>query len=653
MSVSNVRNTAHPASSTLRPRGKRLISGLDEGDEIAYDPASAPTTRIASPAFSLLDSRPTSPIPNPHPQRVGRSNGIGAAASLNKGSVGKQRRQGAESPTLAGLWGNSWSALQGIASDLLGSDLAAQDSRQPARVRRPLSKVQGQRSSSSGPSLQWGPSSSVASFFAQPSTVGIGVGTREEQTAAFRAQKRKDLLTRQDTNVPDVTGKYKRRTSDDLTSTSAPPGDHEEQEALVYIHHVQKDDTLAGITIRYNISANTLRKANRMWPHDMVQVRKTLILPVDACAVKGRPVTDLEASDLLRSESDALQSLQAEEVTAPTATISFSNDTTGGSGRHRTGSTSTNATTSAAISVVDLEPLWHHDSWTLLPGQRKPTEIGRMPRKSLGYFPPGRRKSQSHSDLSTPKTSFDTTRGPTNDNSHSASPLRQTPPHQRTTHHHPHPSAASQAYFPTFLSGPGGVGTMASNVHHPGPAQDGLNKFFARHLPDVAPPRNQLALYQPEIPHHDDDPIPTSSSARVVNAAYPNSSAGSAGGPSNLNLEHMGGAIESWVRRLASKATAPAADRQKAARASVGASGKGAGGIGDLIEMTDEFEIGDDETGTEDLLAFADPQIPSVHVSSPTASASATGFVTQQGLRARDAGYGYDSARGAKRGKAD
>ena len=32
-----------------------------------------------------------------------------------------------------------------------------------------------------------------------------------------------------------------------------------------------------------------------------------------------------------------------------------------------------------------------------------------------------------------------------------------------------------------------------------------------------------------------------------------------------------------------------------AARASVGTPGKGAGGIGDLIEMTDEFEIGGDD----------------------------------------------------------
>jgi hypothetical protein len=40
-------------------------------------------------------------------------------------------------------------------------------------------------------------------------------------------------------------------------------------------------------------------------------------------------------------------------------------------------------------------------------------------------------------------------------------------------------------------------------------------------------------------------------------------------------------------------------DRTKMGRASVGAPSKGVQGIGDLIEMTDEFEIGGDEDDDE------------------------------------------------------
>ena len=135
-----------------------------------------------------------------------------------------------------------------------------------------------------------------------------------------------------------------------------------------------------------------------------------------------------------------------------------------------------------------------------------------------------------------------------------------------------------------FRSGPGGVGTMDRDVRAPGPAQDSLNLFFAKHLPDVAPPRNQHSLYQPDLPLFGDDITPLASGLSTPSAG-------------NKNLEHVGGAIEAWMRRVASKAkdAMEPQDRQRAARASVGAPGKGAGGVGDLIEMTDEFEIGDDD----------------------------------------------------------
>jgi hypothetical protein len=131
---------------------------------------------------------------------------------------------------------------------------------------------------------------------------------------------------------------------------------------------------------------------------------------------------------------------------------------------------------------------------------------------------------------------------------------------------------------------------MNKNVSSPGPGQDGLNKFFARHLPDVAPPKNQQSLYQPEMPLYSDD---------TSGATTPGSQALNNG---NINIENVGGAIESWMRRVASKAkdALEPTERAKMGRASVGAPSKGVQGIGDLIEMTDEFEIGDDEDDDEE-----------------------------------------------------
>ena len=92
---------------------------------------------------------------------------------------------------------------------------------------------------------------------------------------------------------------------------------------------------------------------------------------------------------------------------------------------------------------------------------------------------------------------------------------------------------------------------MKRNVRFPGPAQDGLNKMFAKHLPDVAPPRNQVDLYMPEVPHYTDEEGSTpAGSGYVTPSLIENRNAHSAN--MNLNLENVGGAIEGWMRRLAS-----------------------------------------------------------------------------------------------------
>ncbi|KAH9824483.1 carbohydrate-binding module family 50 protein [Teratosphaeria destructans] len=458
-----------------------------------------------------------------------------------------------------------------------------------SRARQPFDSSNGLRSASSGPPTQWGPAPTST-----PTVGDIGAGTKEEQLAALRAQKRKNMLLQQESSYADALGRFKRRSSDDHASISAPPGDGDERDALVYVHPVQKSDTLAGITIKYNCSANTIRKANRMWPNDTVQMRPIIILPVDACGVKGRPVPGPEAIDLLTTETDALEAGQAEEVPAihqPPAAINVNGNAFN---RNRTNSASTNASrsrrpsSSAAASSLDTQPPWHHDSWVMLPGSMKPTEIARLSRRALGYFPPTRRKSNCYSDLDTPPTSLDLQRAGMNDVL-ALCPGRQDPPQRPSRTRRS--SNATNGYFPAYLAGPGGVGTMSSNVHFPGPAQDGLNKMFAKHLPDVAPPRHHQSLLSPEMPRYTDDPTPAASGTTTPSFGK------------NLNLENVGGAIESWMRKMATqtKVAMTPTERQKPGRASAGVPVKGVSGIGDLIEMTDEFEIGvDDEDDDND-----------------------------------------------------
>nr|POE54535.1 uncharacterized protein CFP56_41473 [Quercus suber] len=612
MNTSNVRNSSTPTpTSSLRPRTRRLISGLSDAEDGSQSSTYLTSTiPQASPAPSPFDSRSASPIPPGHLSRP--SSRHDEYNGRSGGAVGRETRRGKmaiatqSSNSLSDLWGSSWTAIQGIASDLLGNE-AASDKRGQSRPRKSPAALH-QRGFPSATSLsQWGPSASSS----QPTIRDVGTGTREEQVAAFRAQKRRDMLTRQESSYADALGKFKRRSSDDRGATrSMPPDGNEERDALVYVHHVEKNDTLAGLTIKYNCSANTLRKANRMWPNDTVQSKTVIILPVDGCAVKGKPVSGPEAVNLLGSEFEALSAGQAEEV--PSLNTSSLNELDGQS-RNRTSSVSTN--TSNKLSSIDTshhdqEPPWHHDSWVLFQGTTKPTEIARLSRKALGYFPPARRKSNSYSDFDSPSTSLDLIRSGGGDRLDPPphSPGSQVPAHPKTRSRKL--SNADNGYFPAYLAGPGGVGTMNKNVRNPGPAQDGLNKIFAKHLPDVAPPRHQHSLLAPEIPLYTTYPTPAGSNFGS-GATTPN-----AGKP--LNLENVGSQIESWMRRMATKAT-QSTERQQAVRTSVGAPGRGAGGIGDLIEMTDEFEIGDD--GQDESDRRRGRQSTVVHVESAQSTA--------------------------------
>lgn len=422
------------------------------------------------------------------------------------------------------------------------------------------------------------------------------MGTTDQREADLRTRKRQELLAAgPDHHQPDSMGRFKRRTSDARPYESAPPGDHEDRDALVYIHHVKPDDTLAGISIKYNCKDAMIRRTNRLWTNDRPQVRKVLLIPADACAVKGKKLNHAQQMDLLtgpesQSNNPFPTSTAPELPSAPSPTIRSRNasiSTTSGRPLSSQSTTDLHHTLSSQPSA-DPDHQWTHDSWVLFPNAKEPTELARLSRRNLAYFPPARRKSQCYSDLDTPSTSLDLLRAPTLD-SPALSPLRETAQRPRRGRKL---SNATNGYFPSYLSGPGGVGTMGKNIKSPGPGQDGLNKLFASHLPNVAPPPNQQNLYLPDIPLYSDDPSVTSSLTPSGTQT-----------PSGLGLDNVGGAIESWARKFATKALTAldAPEPKTAARSNVGVPGRGPhDDLGDLIEMADQFEIGDDDQDEEE-----------------------------------------------------
>lgn len=147
---------------------------------------------------------------------------------------------------------------------------------------------------------------------------------------------------------------------------------------------------------------------------------------------------------------------------------------------------------------------------------------------------------------------------------------------------------------------------MSRNVRSPGPGQDGLNKLFASHLPNVAPPPGQ-EYFTPWAPSLLDADTGTSIQHGGSGARTPVGGAG-------LDLQEIGGAIEGWVRKMGTQASKllsePNAPGQ-GKRSAVPVLGAVGGDLGDLIELQDDpFEIGDGGDETRGRMRADDNGIP-------------------------------------------
>lgn len=427
---------------------------------------------------------------------------------------------------------------------------------------------------------------------------------------------------------PDTIGNFKRRTSDDA-SFSGTLGMSAEQEgdALVYLHRVQPSDTMIGVALKYNCQAPVIRKANRMWPNDPIQLRKTIVLPVDACGIKGRPCsgpTVREEVDLLGDETETLS---MHESASSVSSTSAPNGWNRSSPQQNTQSPDH----PSSISSSAEEPPWKHDSWVMLPGFPAPTEIARLPRRDLGFFPRARRKSNAYSDIGTPKTSFDFSR--------TASSPASTPkavPSPRPSFNSKRPSFTSRGRsnsqsLASLLQGPGGVGTLDRTTRIPGPAQDSLNRILGPHLPNVEPPAYQT-VYTPWLTPSEDalDDLISFNNYRQKGVG--------GGGSAGMEWQDVGGAIEKWIRKTARKAaTALEASSNNGKGSDVAMQAMSAGsGVGDLIELVDSLEIGEGNEGPNNLLHMGTNNIGS--------SGLAVGGEARDGIRDRSRGRSNSKA---------
>lgn len=425
-----------------------------------------------------------------------------------------------------------------------------------------------------------------------------------------QAKKREALLLPSASENRDSLGRYKRRDSDAGASRSTPTDSAED--ALVYLHEVQKGDTLAGVIIKYNCQADPFRKINRFWPNDNIQTRTHVVVPLEGCAARGKKVdSPYLTNDLFDSRLDNL--------TTRTSSTSQGSDSLPPEG----------LTNSTAPSVFASEPLslitssseeidFKHDSWVVLPGIKDPVEILRVPRRALGYFPRTRRKSNATTTVasatSTPKTSFDMLRHPPTHAAQvslslNASPVRSSRMNARPSLGRQRSSSATRNSFVEALRGPGGVGTLRglrTEASRPGPAEDPLNRQFAQYLPDLLPPADIPRTGLTLRPSPRATPRPSTDSTRSTRS---NSS----------GLGEVGGAIEGWVRKMAGVKRERGAAIDK---------------MGDLIELETNTEL--DGMGNGGSSSSRGPEDTS-DVSTPTAGRAATSATTSSATATQEA----------------
>ncbi|KAJ0422606.1 hypothetical protein BJY00DRAFT_71242 [Aspergillus carlsbadensis] len=562
-------STHRPTTSTIRPR--RLISfNDDDGDNTGRQPSSTglstmrrtegPTLRSRGATPSPRPSRTVSPIPVSHLPRDTQSHSGSQSGNSLGGFTpdGKHHDPFTESSRAAvDFLDTSWTSLQSLASSLLGSDIAHPVSNGAPRthVRKPSRPDYFTRNTSrTSTASAWGPSG--------PATPGIGAGTQEERQAMVQAKKREALLLADTDPSWSLNPGHKRRDSNDRTAHSAIDANHDE-EALVYVHQVQPSDSITGVTIRYGCQAAIFRKANGFWPSDSIQGRKTVLLPVDCCSVKGRPVQPRQLPDHLQDDSSIEDTTGSSIV--PTATpkaSTFPQD-----------STQTNAEPEA-----ESDQVWKHESWVKIDGFPAAVQIGRVPRRALGFFPRSRRKSLCYSDTEpirgreqTPTistASSPSSVGPSQNRDHMDDRLHPGSPAARIPHRSKPGGRHKRQQSGLEFSGTG-VGTLDRSVNIPGPAMDGLSKFFAQHLPNLAP--KQLS----------------------PNFEGLNGNASTASSSNSTSLDSIGGAVEGWVRKMTARAKSGLSDLQQINTASQTidpGQGNGRRGLGDLIELDDGME---------------------------------------------------------------
>ncbi|KAI0444784.1 hypothetical protein F4803DRAFT_510478 [Xylaria telfairii] len=533
------------ASTALTPAGVDNPTVVRSRNRKALHASSAAANASGSPSGqSPSPRRAVSPMPSARlPNTKFQSGGL--ASPLN-GTFSRGLFEGS--------WAPNWSSVQDFATSLLDGGYSSEPSRPNSRNgagSQPKSfwkGLGGMNALKNKASETWGP---VPLSDSRPAPGDIATGSLAEREAQLMARKKASVLESHDgvNGGLDITGQYKRRNSDEnIRSVSQPVI----EEFLVYLHHVQPTDTYAGIILRYRCMEHAFRKINGLWSRDNIQVRKHLLIPVDACEIKGRPC---DPPSFHSRKVDHLA------MTPQDSSVSNLDRSIPGSQRlHDDYFGSFNGKTPEA----DERP-WSHVRWVKLDSLQEPAEIVRVKRTAVGYFPPRRKKSiHTVSALSTPRQSLELSKAASNNSEGFESPGGISSRRQSNISARPTASSLSLGSpgsgrsrgnslgqmegVPAWMRKPGGVGSMGRSVKAPGPATDSFSTWVNKRVPgfnvDSLP---SMSVMGSETAHFGFSKTAEETSG-IVESPFEDSCDAVAPAQNNMGLEQAAASIETWLR---------------------------------------------------------------------------------------------------------
>jgi len=498
---------------------------------------------------------------------------------------------------LSDSWTQSWSSVQGLTSSLF-SGSATPGGKQPLKTGprgRRLSTGNGRKANAS-----WGP----APPSTKPGLEDVGAGSLAQRQASFKAARTASVLESHDgvNGGLDVSGKHKRRNSDEVVA------ERRDDDYLVYVHHVQPNDTFVGIILRYKCREDVFRKANGLWSRDSIQTRKWVTIPVAACEARSRPC-----------EAPSWHNDHNVDLLAPTPNAK--DDASKGKGKAPHDDYFSSVNGSAEEQAEEDEKPWTHVRWVKIDSIEEPVEIGRVARGAMGYFPPRRRKSvRTISSLSTPRQSFDL---PNPGSAEGPSPRRPSSLSSRPqlsgtpTSNRSRMGSDPMDNRPAWMKRPGGVGSMGRSVKAPGPDRDVFNTWTQKHIPGLnieGPSMSIMGTETARFGFKNDTTLAENSYEDGRDAGNLNRlQGGSTGG-----LDKAAAAVENWLQGALSKVPGTPLGRSR-----VG----GNDGAGDLIELTD--------TGSDDgrLADISNNSFPKLSLASSGRQASSTSVRGRTGVQ--------------------